>query len=235
MVFVLISCCVGNLKISAFAEKIGEVEIDADSLSTNFVTSESKLEGNVILRHQGMILRCGLAEIFPASETNQEPRYILREQLALAQDTQLYSLSAQAGEAIYLPTQDELTLQKNVNFQYKQAEQLFTIESENLQVNLNNGAVENLVSTGAPSKFTQTFGSKTVVIEAASIDWFAATQVAILKEASLDDGATTFSASEIEYNTATGAISAQGRGENRPKYRFNSDVTDKQEDKKNDT
>ena len=59
------------------AVNINEVEIDADSLSTNFVTSESKLQGNVILRHQGLILRCGLAEIFPKSETNQDPRYIL--------------------------------------------------------------------------------------------------------------------------------------------------------------
>ena len=213
---------------------IDEVEIDADRLSTNFVTSESKLEGNVILRHQGMILRCGLAEIFPKSDNNQEPRYVLREQLALAQDTADYSLSAQAGEAIYLPTQDELTLKQKVNFQYKQASQSFFIEAENLQVLMNDGVISRLVSSGVPSRFSQTFADKTVVIEAGSINWIADTQVAILKDASLDDGATTFSASEIEYNTATGAISAQGRGEDRPKYRFNSS-NENQEEKDNDT
>ena len=53
------------------AMELSEVEIDADQLSTNFVTSESRLEGNVILRHQGMVLRCGLAEIFPKSETKR--------------------------------------------------------------------------------------------------------------------------------------------------------------------
>ena len=213
---------------------VDEVEIDADRLSTNFVTSESKLEGNVILRHQGLILRCGIAEIFPKSDDNQEPRYVLREQLALAQDTANYSLSAQAGEAIYLPTQDELTLKQKVNFQYKQGSQSFFIEAENLQVLLKEGVVSHLVSSGTPSRFSQTFDSKTVVIEASSIDWFADTQVAILKDASLDDGATTFSASEIEYNTATGAISAQGRGEDRPKYRFNSS-NENQEEKDNDS
>ena len=213
---------------------IDEVEIDADRLSTNFVTSESKLEGNVILRHQDMILRCGVAEIFPKSNNSEEPRYLLREQLALAQDTVDYSLSAQAGEALYLPTQDELTLKQKVNFQYKQASQSFYIEAENLQILLNDGMISRLVSNGSPSRFSQTFADKTVVIEAASINWIAETRVAILKDASLDDGATTFSASEIEYNTETGAISAQGQGQDRPKYRFNNN-NDEQEQQNNDT
>ncbi len=214
-------------------EIIDEVEIDADRLSTNFVTSESKLEGNVILRHQGMVLTCGLAEIYPESETNQDPRYVLKDQLALAQNTADYVLSAQAGEAVYLPTRDELKLQNNVNFQYNQTAQSFAIESENLQISLQDGVIEQLISSGSPTRFSQSFAEKKVVIEAASIEWFAETQIAILKDASLDDGATTFSASEIEYNTNTGAISAQGRGENRPKYRFNSgEVQDK---KNNDT
>ena len=215
-------------------EKIGEVEIDADRLSTNFVTSESVLEGNVILRHQGMILTCGMAEIFPESETNQDPRYLLKDQLALVQNTDTYELGAQAGEAEYLPTRDLLTLKRNVNFQYKLAAQSFDIRAENLQVMLQDGVIQQLVSAGSPTRFSQAIEDKIVVIEATSIDWFAETQIAILKDASLDDGATTFSASEIEYNTATGAISAQGRGENRPKYRFNSG-TEEQEKKNDDT
>lgn len=213
---------------------IEEVEIDADRLSTNFVTSQSKLEGNVILRHQGLILTCGLAEIFPESELNEAPKYLLKEQLAVAQDTEEYELSAQAGEAEYLPTKDQLTLRQKVSFQYKQALQSFDINSEYLQIMLNNGVIQQLVSNGSPTKFSQTIEGKTVVIEASSIDWFAETQIAILKDASLDDGATTFSASEIEYNTTTGAISAQGRGEDRPKYRFNSG-NEEQEQKSDDT
>ena len=214
--------------------ELNEVEIDADQLSTNFVTSESRLEGNVILRHQGMVLRCGLAEIFPKSETNNSPRYELSKQLALVQETTEYSLSAQAGEAIYLPTQDQLTLKEKVYFQYNQATDGFLIEAENLQIILKEGTVSQLISSGAPSRFSQTVSDKTVVIEAKGIKWDTDSRIATLEEASLDDGATTFSASMIEYNTATGAISAQGRGDDRPKYRFNS-ATEKQEDDDNDT
>ena len=216
------------------AMELSEVEIDADQLSTNFVTSESRLEGNVILRHQGMVLRCGLAEIFPKSETNNSPRYELSKQLALVQETTEYSLSAQAGQAIYLPTQDQLTLIEKVYFQYNQATDGFLIEAENLQIILKEGTVSQLISSGAPSRFSQTVSDKTVVIEAKGIKWDTDTLIATLEEASLDDGVTTFSASMIEYNTATGAISAQGRGDDRPKYRFNS-ATEKQEDDDNDT
>ena len=211
------------------------VEIDADQFTTNILTSQSILEGNVILRHQGMVIRCGLAEIFPEGGEESQPRYLLKDQLALAQQTDQYQLSAQAGQATYLPLADELILDTQVQFQHIQSEQAFDISADNLKVLQKDGQLDQLIAMGEPTTFTQTFDNKRVEIKASRIDWIAETQTALMKDASLNDGTTTFSASEIEYNTTTGAISAKGQGDERPKYRFNSQNEEKKETTTDDT
>jgi lipopolysaccharide transport protein LptA len=176
-----------------------------------------------------MVIRCGLAEIFPVGGEESQPRYVLKEQLALAQQTEDYELSAQAGEATYLPVADELILTSQVRFLHKQGGQAFDISAENLNVLLKDGQLDQLIATGEPATFSQRFENKQVVIQASRIDYIAETQTALMKDASLDDGVTTFSANEIEYNTTTGAISAKGQGDERPKYRFNKQGSDDKE------
>lgn len=236
----LLSLCLGcSLQLNA-ADIIGldDVEIDSDQFSTNIVTSQSVLKGNVILRHQGMVIRCGLAEIFPRNNDNTEPKYLLSEQLSMVQETETYELSAQSGSATYLPVSDELIMQKQVRFNHQQADQRFEIEAENLRVLQKEGVLDQLIATGNPAKLSQTFVNKRVVIEASKINWIAQSNTAILLDASLNDGVTTFSASEIEYNTSTGSITAKGQGDDRPKYRFNNkneNAKENQEEQDNDT
>lgn len=220
------------IAIPVQAQTVSErVEIDADQFSTNIVSELSTLKGNVILRHQGLVLRCGLAEIFPATETN-EPKYVLSEQLALVQNAADYEVTAKAGKATYLPVSNELILEQQVGFKHSLSEQTFEINAARLHIYQKQGQLQQMVATGVPAILSQTFPSKRVVIKAERIDWLAETQTALMKEASLDDGVTTFSASEISYNTVTGAVSAKGQGENRPKYRFNSkqDTEEQQDD-----
>lgn len=197
------------------------VEITSDRFSTNLITSLSRLEGNVTLSHQGIKIEAGYAEAHPET-TEAKAKFILGQNIQMTQAIEGYSIRATAAEATYLPNDNEFSMRGNVQFKYQQTGQNFNIRAEDLQVNQQNNQLASLLAKGKPGILTHVLDDRRIIITAASINWQASTEIAIMLNASLDDGSTTFSASEIEYNTRTGAVSAKGQGDERPRYRLNT-------------
>ena len=202
------------------------VEVTSDRFSTNLVTSLSRLEGNVTLSHQGITIESGFAEAHPESGDNVA-KFVLGQNLQMRQAIEGYNINATGANATYFPNANELRMRGNVQFKYQQTGQNFSIRAEDLQVIQSNKQLSRLLAKGKPGILTHDIDDRRIIITASSIDWAADSEVAIMMDASLDDGSTTFSASEIEYNTRTGAVSAKGQGDERPRYRFNTDEEEK--------
>jgi len=208
-----------------------EVFLTADRTDFDLVTSLSRLQGNVILRNRGIEIHSGFAEVHPKT-TTEERRYILGDNLTMTQLLNGFELLASSKQAVYIPDNDELIMEKSVSFHHQEPAQDFHIEAEMLKLLQKDQQLFHLTASGNPTVFSHNLKDRRVVIRAEHIDWMADSQIALLKQASLSDGNTTFSASEISYNTKTGAVSAQGKGDDRPKYRFNSDNAESKIDSK---
>ena len=218
---------------AAEAVNFSGVEITSDRFTTNLVTSLSRLEGNVTLSHQGITIESGFAEAHPQAE-DKDAKFVLGQNLQMRQAVNDYNVNATGANATYFPNASELRMRGNVQFKYQQTGQNFSIRAEDLQVIQSENQLSRLLAKGKPGILTHEIEERRIIITASSIDWKAGSEIAIMLDASLDDGSTTFSASEIEYNTRTGAVSAKGQGDERPRYRFNTEQENKKETEQDD-
>jgi len=98
----------------------------------------------------------------------------------------------------------------------------FEIHAGAMQLLLKQGKPFEFDAKGNPATFIHQLIDKKVTIKAEQIIWDVQTQIAILHQATVVDELTSFSADKIEYNILTGGISASGRGEQRPSYRYDA-------------
>jgi lipopolysaccharide transport protein LptA len=96
----------------------------------------------------------------------------------------------------------------------------FEVSAEQLQLLFNDQKPSKLSAEGSPVKFKHKIVERVINIDAKHMQWQSATNIAILTEATVQDGETKFSADEIKYNTLTGEISATGNGNSRPSYQY---------------
>lgn len=208
------------------------LDIRADQASTNLETALSRLQGNVALKHLGLSITGDIAEVQAATDRQQQLFVIDGKPAAFEQTSETSQMSSTAQQLLYTPAEERMELNKDVTFNQRTVDNFFEISADQLLMLLKSGQPDQLTATGVPVIFNHQLSGRTIKITAEKIAWDAKTQIAFLQQATLVDDETTFAADEIKYNTLTGEISATGKGNNRPSYRY---VPDPQQDKDKET
>ncbi|RLA02403.1 MAG: hypothetical protein DRQ47_06840 [Gammaproteobacteria bacterium] len=222
------SCFAANESATADAG----LDISADSATTD-LKSAGRFEGNVALKHLGVTISGDLAEVQSASETQPQFFIITGTPATFEQKLESTEMSANAGQLVYSPSEGRLELQENVSVSQSNPNNHFDISAETLNILFQDGKPEQLDARGHPVVFNHQMSEHNILIKAEKIIWQAESQIAILQQATVFDKETSFSADEIKYNTATGEISAKGKGDKRPSYRYTPEQ-DKDGGKDND-
>lgn len=208
------------------------LDIRADKADSNLLTSVGRLEGNVELKHNGILIKGDFAEIHSADETNPQIFVINGSPMTFMQETPVANLTAKAGKLVYTPSLEKMQLDDDVSIIQNIEGAEFKIIANQLQLDFKIGQLYELVAAGVPAILSHTVGDQNIQIQAEKITWDSEEQIAILTKAKVLDQSTIFSADEIKYNSKTGEISAIGEGDTRPSYRYNPDE-DTEEDKNN--
>lgn len=198
------------------------LDISADHSDGNLQTSIRRLEGNVLLKHLGIVVNGDFAEVQPASDNNLERFIISGTPVKFEQNLESVNLLAKTSQLIYTPSQELLEFQEKVSIFQKADNGSFEINADGIQLLLKQGKPFEFDAKGSPATFIHQLADKTVKINAEQIIWDVQTQIAILYQATVEDELTSFSADKIEYNILTGGISASGEGEQRPSYRYDA-------------
>lgn len=218
----LTSGLLGNL---VFADdEIKGLDLKADQATTNLSTAESKLSGNVILKHHGFQITGDRAEVRTNGE-NEAEAYIIAGSPAvfyqsIDSSTNQSTMRVKAGWLNYQPLAEKLHFKKNVEIssQFKNGQFLITASDIMLKLYLEKPSI--LEASGSPLIFSHQVSSRDIKIEASRINWDSDADIATLYLAKVIDNKVVFSADEIIYNFKTGELSAIGEGDSRPNYRF---------------
>jgi len=209
--------------LTASEAEIG-LDVTADQSDFNLQTSSSRLQGNIILKHLGLKVTGDEAEVIAASESQSQLFIISGEPVRFELKAATSNMSATAGQLTYKPYLELIEIQDKVSITQTTADTQFQINAEELQITLKMGQPLQLIAKGIPIEFTQQLTDRKIVIKADKINWDAESHIAILFQATVIDELTTFSADEIKYYTLTGELSAIGKGDSRPSYRFEPTV-----------
>jgi len=197
------------------------LNITADHTTANLKTEISRLEGNVLLKHNNVTISGDAAEVQPASDKYPQQFIISGVPVHFKQMLESNELIATALQVVYLPSLEQMQLQNDVTISQTTTENQFDIEAEQLKVEFKIGKPNQFIGTGNPLTFSQQLPQRKIQIFAEQIIWDAGDQIATLSKAKVLDAQTSFAADELKYNTLTGEISAIGSGDSRPSYRFN--------------
>ncbi len=223
--FFLLKCLLYPLTYLMASEANQGLDIQADSGNTNLLTSVSRLQGNIILKHNGFTITGDSAEIQSENDNNPQLYVINGTPIQFNQVTETSTFSASSNQLVYTPAQELVELQENVSFIQSDQNNRFILKASELQIILSQGRPEQVLSTGNPATFKHEMAEKKIEINAEKITWDSQAQLAVLYNATVKDVKTTFSAEKITYKAETGEISASGDGKTRPSYQFNPEKT----------
>ena len=202
------------------AESEGGLDISADQGSTDLQTAISRLSGNVILKHLGLMVKGDTAEVQSANDSQSQLFIVTGQPVTLEQKIDNSVIVVTADQLIYKPTLESMEFERNVSVVQQIVSESFEINTEQLQINFRLGEPYQLNAEGKPVTFKHRLKDKQVVINADKINWDRELKIVILHQAKVLNEQTVFSADEIKYNTLTGEISATGDGDDRPNYRY---------------
>ncbi|PCJ46132.1 MAG: LPS export ABC transporter periplasmic protein LptC [Gammaproteobacteria bacterium] len=219
-------------KVQIYYEQY-RLNISADLLTSNPETDLSRLKGQVNLVHENIIISGDAAEVQSAKDKQQQ-FIITGEPVNFKQNLAGSSMTAKTRQLVYFPSLERMDLEGRVEVIQKTANFEFEIKAAQIQIQFREQSPFRLDAVGEPAYFIHRLADRTVMIDAKNIVWQAEANIAVLTEATVQDGQTTFSADEINYNTLTGEISATGSGNSRPSYQY-TPSEDKEKQQANDS
>ena len=205
-------------KVKIHYEKYG-IDISADVLSSNPQTELSRLDGNVVLSHIKILITGNSAEVQTTKSKGQQ-FIISGDPVNFKQTLEQSTMFAKASQLVYIPSSEQMEFEGNVVVTQQSKDVEFEVAAEQLQLLFREQRPSELRAEGNPVKFKHQIVERTVYIDAKHMQWQTISNIAILSQATVQDGETTFSADEIKYNTLTGEISATGKGNSRPSYKY---------------
>jgi len=196
------------------------LDLHADKATSNLNTAESKLSGNIILRHRGFQITGDLAEVRNKISTDDQTYIIAGSPVVFTQSLNASTMRAQANWLNYDPIAEKVHFKKNVAISSTFKNGKFIISASDILLQLNQRQPSKLEAIGDPLIFSNQLSMRSIQIEASRISWDSETDIATLYFAKVIDNQVVFSADEIIYNFKTGELSAIGEGDSRPNYRF---------------
>ncbi|MFT5519796.1 MAG: lipopolysaccharide transport protein LptA [Enterobacterales bacterium] len=206
-------------KVNIHYDKYG-LNISADVLSSNPQTELSRLDGNVLLNHVKILITGKSAEVKTTKSKQQQQFVISGNPVNFKQILEQSTMFAKANQLVYIPSSEQMEFEGNVVITQQSQNVEFEVAAEQLQLLFKEQKPSELSAEGSPVKFKHQIVERIIYIDAKHMQWESANNIAILTQATVQDGETTFSADEIKYNTLTGEISATGNGNSRPSYKY---------------
>ncbi|MFT5450860.1 MAG: LPS export ABC transporter protein LptC/lipopolysaccharide transport protein LptA [Enterobacterales bacterium] len=206
-------------KVKIHYDKYG-LDISADALSSNPLTELSRLNGNVLLSHVKILITGKSAEVKTTKSKQQQQFIISGAPVNFQQILEQSTMFAKANHLVYIPSSEQMEFEGNVVITQRSVDVEFEVAAEQLQLLFQDQKPSQLIAEGSPVKFKHKIAERIIYIDAKHMLWQSTTKMAILSQATVQDGETIFSADEIQYNTLTGEISATGNGNSRPSYKY---------------